>query len=217
MPRGWRAPPQGQGEGVQWDSPLARSGVPRSMIQLTHILEQARQGDDAAAEHLAALLYDELRAIARREMAGERPDHTLQPTALVHEAYLRLVRDQDGSFENRAHFFGAAAVAIRRVLVEHARSRSRLKRGGDRVRLNLDDLDPAGPMRDDALLALDEALLELASYSPTSANIVELRFFAGMTIPELARQMNVSESTIERDWRLARAWLRGRLENDDEP
>lgn len=187
-----------------------------SMTQLTRILEQARKGDDAAAEDLATLLYEELRAMARREMAGERSDHTLQPTALVHEAYLRLLRDQDGSFESRAHFFGAAAIAIRRVLVEHARKRSRLKRGGDRVRLNLDELDPAGPMRDDALLALDDALLELANHSPTSANIVELRFFAGMTIPELAKQMNVSESTIERDWRLARAWLRGELERDDE-
>jgi RNA polymerase sigma factor (TIGR02999 family) len=130
----------------------------------------------------------------------------------VHEAYLRLVGGEETRFENRAHFFGAAAAAIRRVLVEHSRRRARLKRGDGRVRVELDAIDPAAPVSDEDLLALEEALEELTTFSPESARLVELRFFAGMTIPEVAQVLRVSESTIERDWRLARAWLKGKLE-----
>ncbi|MFG0316842.1 MAG: sigma-70 family RNA polymerase sigma factor [Planctomycetota bacterium JB042] len=186
------------------------------MNELTRILENAERGDEGASERLAALVYDELREMARREMRGERRDHTLQPTALVNEAYLRLLGDEGTSFENRAHFFGAAASAIRRVLVEHARRRSRLKRGGGRERIDLDEaLDAADPIRDDRLLALDEAMERLASFDEAKARLVELRFFAGMTVPEIARARRVSESTVAREWRLARSWLQGAL--DEEP
>ena len=185
------------------------------MTDLTRILERAERGEEGAAEHLAAALYEELRAIAGRQMADERTDHTLQPTALVHEAFLRLVGDGGNSFRSRAHFVGAAAVAIRRILVDHARRRAREKRGGGRRRMHLDEVDPVAPIQDDALLALDDALTALARSSPTTARIVELRFFAGLTIPEVAQQMGTSECTIEREWRGARALLRGELEGGD--
>lgn len=182
------------------------------MADLTRILSESRAGRTGAAEELAVLLYDELRALARQELAGERRQHTLQPTALVHEAYLRLVgTDGGGAFENRAHFFGAAASAIRRVLVDHARRRARAKRGGGVVVLSLDALDPAQRIPDPELLGLDEALAQLAQLDPTKARIVELRFFAGLSVEELARALGLSESTVRRHWRMARAWLRGEL------
>lgn len=181
------------------------------MADLTRILSESRAGRTGAAEELAVLLYDELRALARQELAGERPAHTLQPTALVHEAYLRLVGKDGGAFENRAHFFGAAATAIRRVLVDHARRRARAKRGGAAVQLSLDTVDPAQPISDAELLGLDEVLARLAALDPVKAQIVELRFFAGLTEAELARALELSESTVRRHWRMARAWLRGEL------
>ncbi len=182
------------------------------MADLTRVLRESREGRTEAAEELAALLYDELRALARQELAAERPGHTLQPTALVHEAYLRLVGKDGGSFENRAHFFGAATTAIRRVLVDHARRRARAKRGGGVVHLSLDEADPAQPISDAELLGLDEALARLAVLDPPKARIVELRFFGGMTVEELARALELSESTVRRHWRMARAWLCGELE-----
>jgi len=181
------------------------------MADLTRILRESRAGQARAAEELAVLLYDELRAMARQELAGERPEHTLQPTALVHEAYLRLVGGEGCTFESRAHFFGAAATAIRRVLVDHARRRARAKRGGGRPQVSLDGLAPAQPISDAELLGLDEALARLAVLDPIKARIVELRFFAGMTSAELARTLELSESTVRRHWRMARAWLRGEL------
>jgi len=181
------------------------------MADLTRILRESRESRTGAAEELAALLYDELRALARQELAGERPGHTLQPTALVHEAYLRLVGGEGTSFENRAHFFGAAAKAIRRVLVDHARRRARAKRGGGAIPLSLGEMDPAQPISDAELLGLDEALARLAALDPVKARIVELRFFAGMGVDELARALALSESTVRRHWRMARAWLRGEL------
>lgn len=184
-------------------------------MDLTQVLQRAGEGDPAAARRLSELLYDELKSLARREMAGERPDHTLQPTALVHEAYLRLVAGEDARFENRAHFFGAAAAAIRRVLVEHARARGRLKRGEGRARIDLEAVEPEAPLRDEELLSLDEALRRLAEFAPDKARLVELRFFAGATIPEAARMLGVSETTVQRDWRFARAWLQGELEGRD--
>jgi len=182
------------------------------MADLTRILQEAQEGKSGAAEELAALLYDELRAMARQEMAAERASHTLQPTALVHEAYLRLVGGEGSTFESRAHFFAAAATAIRRVLVDHARRRARAKRGGGEVPLPLDDLDPMAPLPPAELLDLDAALANLARIDPFKARIVELRFFAGMTVEELARVLGASESSVRRDWRLARAWLRGELD-----
>ena len=191
-----------------------RSADPMDPMQdFTLLLSDAERGDPVAAERLAVLLYSELRALARREMAGERADHTLQPTALVHEAYLRLVGDEGASFENRGHFYGAAARAIRRVLVDHARSRARLKRGAGRRRVDLEAVELAAPERDLELLALDEALEGLAELDPGKARLVELRFFAGMTLDEAARTMGVSPSTVVRDWRMARAWLQSALDD----
>ncbi|NOT30363.1 MAG: sigma-70 family RNA polymerase sigma factor [Planctomycetes bacterium] len=181
------------------------------MADLTRILRDSRAGRTGAAEELAVLLYDELRALARQELAGERPAHTLQPTALVHEAYLRLVGKDGAAFESRAHFFGAAATAIRRVLVDHARRRARAKRGGGVAQLSLEELNPLQPISDAELLGLDEVLARLSVLDPIKAQIVELRFFAGMTVEELARALELSESTVRRHWRVARAWLRGEL------
>ncbi len=182
------------------------------MVDFNHILRSAQAGDDGAARELAALLYDDLREFARRELAHERPDHTLQPTALVNEAYLRLVGEQRSEFADRQTFFAAAATAIRRVLVDHARRRAREKRGGAHVRVPLEGLDVVDLMADYELIALDDALARLAEMDPTKARIVELRFFAGMSIEELVGAIGVSESTIRREWRLARAWLRSRMD-----
>jgi RNA polymerase sigma factor (TIGR02999 family) len=182
------------------------------MVDFNRILRSAQGGDAQAAQELAALLYDELHELARREMRSERPDHTLQPTALVNEAYLRLVAEKDGSFADRESFFAAAATAIRRVLVDHARKRAREKRGGGFVRVPLEGLDVAEPLDDRELLTLDDALARLASIDPTKARIVELRFFAGLSIEELGQAIGASESTIRREWRMARAWLRAQMD-----
>ena len=187
------------------------------MAELSRILREVHEGRPDAADELARLLYDELRALARRELAGERPGHTLQPTALVHEAWLRLVGGGDGpGFESRAHFFGAAATAIRRVLVDHARQRASARRGAHWRRRPLTGADVAAPEPDDERwIALDVALERLAALSPEKARIVELRFFAGMTHAEVARVLAVSEPTVRREWRVARAWLRDELEGTD--
>lgn len=170
-------------------------------------------GEEAANdERLAEELYAELRELARRELAHERPDHTLQPTALVHEAYLRLSGAEGAKFQNRAHFYGAAAQAIRRVLVDHARARARHKRGGGVPPVRLDDLELVAPQRDEQLLQLDEALDRLARLDPSKARLVELRFFAGMTLDEAATLLGASPSTAARDWRTARAWLQSELD-----
>jgi RNA polymerase sigma factor (TIGR02999 family) len=186
------------------------------MADLDKILRSAQAGDAHAAQELAALLYDELRELARREMSGERRDHTLQPTALVNEAYLRLVGGNGSSFADRDSFFAAAANAIRRVLVDHARKRARDKRGGGLVRVPLDGLDVAEPLADEDLLALDDALARLARFDPTKARIVELRFFAGLSVDELVKAVGASESTIRREWRMARAWLRAEMDGSRE-
>jgi RNA polymerase sigma factor (TIGR02999 family) len=187
------------------------------MFEITQILHDVRAGKPGASEELAAALYDELRAVARRDLAAERPDHTLQPTALVHEAWLRLFPRDQASFENRAHFFGAASNAIRRVLADHARRRQADKRGGALARVPLDDLEAGAPVRSEELLALDAALEKLAGFAPLQARIVEMKFFGGLTTPELARALDSSDSTVERHWRAARAWLREELEQRDGP
>lgn len=180
--------------------------------QVTELLRRAQRGEEAATDELLPLVYDELRQLAAGMLAKERAGHTLQPTALVHEAYLRLVGPQGEGWEGRAHFFGAAARAIRRILVDHARSRGREKRGGGRQRVALEDQPtPESPVLD--LLALDEALEELARIDPRMARLVELRFFAGLTVEETAATMGISAATAAREWGLARVWLHSRLED----
>lgn len=182
------------------------------MADLPRILASVRAGDARAAEELTGLLYAELHELAQREMARERRDHTLQATALVNEAYLRLVSEKDASFETRESFLAAAATAIRRVLVDHARKRAREKHGGSHVRVPLELVDIAEPLDDEELLALDDALARLKVFDVDKARLVELRFFAGLSFEELVRALGVSESTVRREWRMARAWLRAHMD-----
>jgi RNA polymerase sigma factor (TIGR02999 family) len=175
------------------------------MEEVTRILSEIEVGDPSAAERLLPLVYDELRRLAAARLASERGDHTLDATALVHEAYLRLVGDQ--RFQGRAHFFAAAAEAMRRVLVDHSRNRARLKRGGGRKRIDLDRLTDPASASDEDLLALDDSLDRLATEYPQAAEIVKLRFFAGMTLDEAAEAMRLSLRTANRKWAFARAWL----------
>ncbi len=176
--------------------------------QVTQGLIDWGNGDQAAADRLLPLIYDELRAIARGYLRRERADHTLQPTGLVHEAYLRLVDETAANWQNRAHFFGVAAQVMRRVLIDHARRHRTAKRGGTWEKLEFDDLVTPGPSRSVDLVALDDALLELAKMDPRQSQIVELRFFGGLTIEEAAEVLDVSPRTIKREWRRAKAWLR---------
>jgi RNA polymerase sigma factor (TIGR02999 family) len=171
------------------------------------LLERARGGQEPAIEQLVPLVYGELRRIAARHLRRERPGGTLQATALVHEAYLRLLKDEDLSFQNRAHFFGIAARSMRQILVEHARARGAGKRGGERQRVTLDEGAAAVPGPDVDLLALNEALDRLAAVNPQHARIVELRFFGGLTNEEAAAALDVSPATVKRAWAVARAWL----------
>ena len=174
---------------------------------VTRILEAAQRGDQNAAEYLLALVYGELRKLAFAKMAQEAPGHTLQPTALVHEAWLHLGGDKQPAWKNRAHFFGAAAEAMRRILVDRARQKKALKRGGGLERVDMDGLELTSPMPDDELLALDEALDRLATVDSRAAEMVKLCFFVGLTQEEAAHELGVSLSTAERIWGFARAWL----------
>jgi len=177
------------------------------MSDVTQILQAIEHGDAKAANELLPLVYDELRRVAAHKMANEAPGHTLQPTALVHEAWLHLGGDQQASWKNRAHFFGAAAEAMRRILVDRAREKQALKRGGDLKRVDLDGIELASPMPDDELLVLDEALDRLATVDTRAAEMVKLCFFVGLTQEEAARELGVSLSTAERVWGFARSWL----------
>lgn len=181
------------------------------MVDLTRLLVAARDGDDAALDRFVEAVYDELRSMARDQMRGERQNHTLEPTAVAHEALLRLFQDGKLPFDNRGHFFSAAAQALRRVLVDHARKRSTNKRAHDRSTGEVELDAVAGPARDKQLIALDDALTELARVAPDKARLVELRFFAGLSVEEAAAALGVSESTAARDWRMARAWLEARV------
>jgi RNA polymerase sigma factor (TIGR02999 family) len=173
-------------------------------------------GEAKPARELLPLVYDELRRLAEQRMARESPGQTLQATALVHEAYLRLVGgDPDKPWDGRGHFFAAAAEAMRRILVESARRRHRLKRGGHRGRVDLDAAQPAAPETDDDLLALDEALEKLAARDPVKAQLVQLRVFAGVTLAEAAGILGLSASTADRYWAYARAWLRIEIAGGD--
>lgn len=174
--------------------------------QITELLAAARGGDAVATDELVPLLYAEMRRLARALMRRERPGATLQPTALVHEAYLRLARGS-GDWRSRAHFMGAAARAMRRILIEHARRRSRLKRGGGRDRVTFTDGTLRHEARPEELLALDAALEDLRLRDAAMAQVVELRYFGGLTVEETAEVMGASERTVHRSWAAARAWL----------
>jgi RNA polymerase sigma factor (TIGR02999 family) len=176
------------------------------MANITQLLEAAEAGDHKAAADLLPIVYDELRKLASARLASEKPGHTLDPTALVHEAYLRLVGDQN--FDGRRHFFAAAAEAMRRVLVNHARDRGRLKRGGvGWTRIDLDHLTDLAAASDDDLIDLDDALDRLAGEFPAVAELVKLRFFAGMTQGAAAEALGLPRRTADRQWAFARAWL----------
>jgi len=185
--------------------------------QVTQILEAVGAGDTQAAERLLPLIYEELRRLAAAKMAHEAPGQTLQPTALVHEAWLRLVGEGNQRWNSRGHFFAAAAEAMRRILVERARRRNRLKRGGQWERVELEEADIPSPMPDDNLLALDEALERLAEFDARAAEVVKLCFFVGLTHEQAATELGVSLSTIERTWTFARAWLFREIEKGDSP
>jgi RNA polymerase sigma factor (TIGR02999 family) len=176
------------------------------MNEVTRVLGAIEQGEPHAAEQLLPLVYDELRKLATARLAQEKPGQTLQATALVHEAYLRLVGPSD--WGNRGHFFGAAAEAMRRILVERARHKKSLKAGGNRRRQDLGAIEPAAPEPDIDLLALNEALLKLEIQDKRKAELVKLRFFAGMTNAEAAQALGISTSTADNDWAYSRCWLR---------
>jgi RNA polymerase sigma factor (TIGR02999 family) len=173
---------------------------------VTQLLQEASAGKDGAVDALFSIVYAELRRLAASYLRKERPDHTLQSTALVHEAYLRLV-DQKASWQNRAHFLGIAAQIMRRILLDHAKRRAASKRGGGEYTLQIDEGSMQGKERDLNLIALDDALLELEKIDPVRGRIVEMRFFGGLSNEEVATVLNVSPATVQRQWAGARAWL----------
>jgi RNA polymerase sigma-70 factor (ECF subfamily) len=184
---------------------------------LTRLLEESAAGDETAAARLFPIVYDELRRLAGAALRRERPSHTLQPTALVHEAFLRLVDVKSSRLQDRGHFIAIAARAMRRVLVDHARSRGAVKRGKAEARLSIDDVDVAAADASDMdLVALDQALERLAAIDERQARIVELRFFGGLTVEETAVVIGASDRTVKRDWQMARAWLRRELARDSD-
>jgi RNA polymerase sigma factor (TIGR02999 family) len=186
------------------------------MNEVTRILSAIANGDPHAAAQLLPLVYDDLRRLAAARLAEEPSGNTLQPTALVHEAYLRLVGTPDGEHWNhRGHFFTAAAEAIRRILVENARRKKRHKHGGDRCRLSLEVAESLVEAPSEDLAALDEALTRLTAHDPIKAEVVKLRFFAGLTMPEVARSLDLSLATAERYWTYARLWLYAELTDAD--
>jgi RNA polymerase sigma factor (TIGR02999 family) len=179
------------------------------MSQVTRVLSQIESGDPSAAGQLLPLIYDELRKLAAAKLVQERPGHTLSATSLVHEAYLRLVGAKTTqSWDSRGHFFGAAAEAMRRILVENARHKQSQKGGGDRVRLELADVEPAAPETPVDVLALDDALDKLEAKDARKAALVKLRFFVGLTNVEAATALGISASTADNDWAYAKSWLR---------
>jgi RNA polymerase sigma factor (TIGR02999 family) len=177
----------------------------------TELLARASRGDETAVRELAPVVYEELRALARRYLPPNKPGATLQPTALVHEAFLRLIEQDHIDYQSRAHFLAAAAVAMRSVLADHARASGAAKRGGGWCRITLDRAVALRSEREVDLVALDEALNRLSELKTRAAQIVELRFFGGMSVEEVATFLGVSERTVKDDWRTARAWLRAEL------
>ena len=176
--------------------------------QVTQLLKNLERGDEAAVARLTPLVYDELRRLARAYMRQERPDHTLQATALVNEAYLKMVGGEPISFESRSHFFGVAAQVMRHILLDHARAHRADKRGGQGKKLSLDEALVLSDQQADQIVELDAALERLSALSPRQAKIVELRFFAGLSIPETASALGVAPRTVDREWSVAQAWLK---------
>ena len=179
----------------------------RKEISITQLLVEWSSGREEARDKLIPLVYDELRRLADGYLRRERPDHTLQPTALVHEAYLRLVDQTNVRWQNRAHFFGIAAHLMRQILVNHALSHRAAKHGGTASKLSLDEAAGLSQERDVDLVALDEALARLATFDPRQSRIVELRFFGGLTVEEAAEVLEISPATVKREWNMAKAWL----------
>ena len=178
---------------------------------VTSVLREWGAGQDRALEKLVPLVYRELRSLAAAQLRSERPAHTLQPTALVNEVVLRLLDGREVVWQNRTHFFALAARMMRHILVDHARARLAQKRGGDAVPLLIEGFDPA-PMSDQALVALDDALVALKRMDPRQCRVVELRYFAGLTLEETSESLGISVATVKRDWTMARAWLRREVE-----
>jgi RNA polymerase sigma factor (TIGR02999 family) len=184
---------------------------PTEATEITRLLSRLSAGDRAVADELVAIIYKDLRRLAKHYLAQERRDHTLQPTALVHEAYMRIVQQNSVQWQNPAHFFAIAARAMRRVLIDHARGAKATKRGGTKISLESALLYSDNQCVE--LLALDEALTRLAQWDPRQAEIVEMKFFAGLSVEQIAQALDVSVRTVKRDWNLARAWLYGELTN----
>ena len=187
---------------------------PASPSQVTELLARWSHGEEAAREKLVPLVYDELRRVARRCLAGQPQDQTLQSTALVHEAYLRLVGRSEVHWQNRVHFFAVAARLMRGILVDHARMRHAAKRGGSHLTLTLDDALAPPKQREVDLVALDDALNALATLDPKQGQLVELRFFAGLSIEDTSHVMGLSPATVKREWATARAWLYGEMNRE---
>lgn len=186
--------------------------MPDAPGEVTRLLIGLRKGDASAQDKLIPLVYKELRTLAGRYMRQERPGHTLQPTALVHEAYIRLTGIHDIDWQNRSHFFAVSAQLMRRILVDSARAKQAQKRGGEYASVTVDEALAAAPADSERLLAIDEALSRLGKLDPRQARIVELRFFAGLTEEEIAQVLEISPRTVKRDWRVAKAWLYRQLD-----
>jgi len=182
---------------------------------VTALLSELTQGNQDAAEKLIPLVYDELKRLARSYMRRERSDHTLQTTALVHEAYLKLIRQQVTNWQSRSHFFGIAAQLMRRILIDYARGHLREKRGGAKVVLALNEALVFSPEHSEELVRLDEALERLSKLDPRQGKVVELRFFGGLSVEETAEFLGISPKTVKRDWAVAKAWLHGELRRND--
>lgn len=189
----------------------------RSRVEVTRLLRRVESGEDELIDELIPLVYDELRRIAGRQMQDERAGHSLLPTDLVHEAYLRMVVQKNAHWNDRAHFFALASQAMRRILVDHARRHAAAKRPGVQGKVPLDEAPQLGAEPDAVLLEIDEALARLAELDPRQARVVEFRYFGGMTVRETAAALRVSEATVAREWRAARLWLRRELERRRRP
>lgn len=187
----------------------------RQQQQVTQLLSDWRNGDPSALEKLIPLVQPELQRLARHYMDQERPDHTLQATALLDDAYLELAGNSSPQWQNRAHFFGVAAQLMRRIMVRHARQRNAAKRGGGAIKVSLDECAAVTPSRADELLALDEALEKLAAFDQRQASVVEMRYFGGLTMDEIAEVLKIHVNTVTRDWIAARAWLFAALSGED--
>jgi len=189
----------------------------RVAVDITELLYRWDSGDASARQQLMPLVYDELRRVARRSLAGQRNDHTLQSTALVHEAYLRLAGPRAMHWQNRSHFFAVAAQMMRQILVDHARRRLAAKRGGSSLTLSLDEAVALPQQTRVDLVALDDALTRLAELDQRQSQVVELRFFGGLSVEETARALGISVATVKREWAVARAWLYAELHGEAEP